>query len=998
LGRLASSRARVFSEAFGLRSSGSRLSSAAPGRGPGRARMERGVPARPLAMAPLLEYERQLVLELLETDGLVVCARGLGADRLLYHFLRLHCHPACLVLVLNTQPAEEEYFINQLKIEGIDHLPRRVTNEIASNSRYEVYTQGGVIFATSRILVVDFLTDRIPSDLITGILVYRAHRIIESCQEAFILRLFRQKNKRGFIKAFTDNAVAFDTGFCHVERVMRNLFVRKLYLWPRFHVAVNSFLEQHKPEVVEIHVSMTPAMLAIQTAILDILNACLKELKFHNPSLEVEDLSLENAIGKPFDKTIRHYLDPLWHQLGVRTKSLVQDLKILRTLLQYLSQYDCITFLNLLESLRATEKAFGQNSGWLFLDSSASMFINARARVYQVPDTKANKKGKVSEKMEIKEGKETKRELVLESNPKWEALTEVLKEIEAENKESEALGGPGQVLICASDDRTCSQLREYLTSGAEAFLLRLYRKTFEKDSKAEEVWAPFRREDCPKRTAKAKKRPKEPAHRDRASAKGRALKKKKRSLTLTQMMAASEEAGEEGPSEEGGDSGSSPEGCPGEIRHEEFDLNLSSDSAYGILKEPLTILHPLLGCSDPYALTRVLHEVEPRYVVLYDAELTFVRQLEIYRASRPGRPLRQVTTRSTEEQRYLTALRKEKEAFEKLIREKASMVVPEEREGRDETNLDLTRGSTSSQAPTDTRKAGGQEQPGTPQRVVVDMREFRSELPSLIHRRGVDIEPVTLEVGDYILTPEMCVERKSISDLIGSLNNGRLYSQCVAMARYYPRPLLLIEFDPRKPFSLTTRGAWYPEISGADVSARLALLTLHFPRLRLLWCPSPHATAELFEELKQHKPQPDAAAAVAITADSDTLPESDKYRPGPQDFLLKMPGVNAKNCRALMNQVGSIAELARLSQAELAEVLGNSANAKQLYEFIHTPYTQVVSQGKGAQVVSQGKGAQSEKAPDSSLSFASGLRACTHPSLRLLPRCRMFAFEVCQEQ
>lgn len=32
----------------------------------------------------------------------------------------------------------------------------------------------------------------------------------------------------------------------------------------------------------------------------------------------------------------------------------------------------------------------------------------------------------------------------MESNPKWEALTEVLKEIEAENSESEALGGPGR--------------------------------------------------------------------------------------------------------------------------------------------------------------------------------------------------------------------------------------------------------------------------------------------------------------------------------------------------------------------------------------------------------------------------------------------------------------------------------------------------------------------------------------------------------------------------
>ncbi|KAF4015605.1 hypothetical protein G4228_007303 [Cervus hanglu yarkandensis] len=884
--------------------------------------MEPGSPARATAMAPLLEYERQLVLELLDADGLVVCARGLGADRLLYHFLRLHCHPACLVLVLNTQPAEEEYFINQLKIEGVEHLPRRVTNEITSSNRYEVYTQGGVIFATSRILVVDFLTDRIPSDLITGILVYRAHRIIESCQEAFILRLFRQKNKRGFIKAFTDNAVAFDTGFCHVERVMRNLFVRKLYLWPRFHVAVNSFLELHKPEVVEIHVSMTPAMLAIQTAILDILNACLKELKCHNPSLEVEDLSLENAIGKPFDKTIRHYLDPLWHQLGAKTKSLVQDLKILRTLLQYLSQYDCITFLNLLESLRATEKAFGQNSGWLFLDSSTSMFVNARARVYHVPDAKMSKKIKLPEKLEIKEEQ-------------------------------------GQVLICASDDRTCSQLREYLTVGAEVFLLRLYRKTFEKDSKAEDVWMRLRKEDDSKRIMKSNKRPKDLRDKDRPPAKEKALRKKKPRLTLTQMVGRTEELEGEAGVEEGspGELTSSPESCTGDSKHEESDVNVSSDAAYGILKDPLTIIHPLLGCSDPYALTRVLHEVEPRYVVLYDAELTFVRQLEIYRASRPGKPLRQrsvLTCRvyfliyggSTEEQRYLTALRKEKEAFEKLIREKASMVIPEEREGRDETNLDLVRGCVSASAPTDTRKAGGQEQNGTQQSIVVDMREFRSELPSLIHRRGIDIEPVTLEVGDYILTPEMCVERKSISDLIGSLNNGRLYSQCISMSRYYKRPVLLIEFDPSKPFSLMSRGALYQEISGNDVSSKLTLLTLHFPRLRILWCPSPHATAELFEELKQNKPQPDASTAMAVTADSETLPEAEKYNPGPQDFLLKMPGINAKNCRSLMNHVKNIAELASLPFDQLASLLGNTGSARQLYDFIHTSYAEVLSRGR----------------------------------------------------
>ena len=90
-------------------------------------------------------------------------------------------------------------------------------------------------------------------------------------------------------------------------------------------------------------------------------------------------------------------------------------------------------------------------------------------------------------------------------------------------------------------------------------------------------------------------------------------------------------------------------------------------------------------------------------------------------------------------------------------------------------------------------------------KVIIDVREFRSELPSLIWKRGIDIEPVTLEVGDYILTPEICIERKSVSDLIGSLNNGRLYQQALQMSRFYKKPMLLIEFDQKQTFHLTVK-------------------------------------------------------------------------------------------------------------------------------------------------------------------------------------------------
>lgn len=59
--------------------------------------------------------------------------------------------------------------------------------------------------------------------------------------------------------------------------------------------------------------------------------------------------------------------------------------------------------------------------------------------------------------------------------------------------------------------------------------------------------------------------------------------------------------------------------------------------------------------------------------------------------------------------------------------------------------------------------------------VVVDMREFRSTLPSLLHASKLLVIPATLIVGDYILTPDICVERKSIPDLVSSFNSGRLW-------------------------------------------------------------------------------------------------------------------------------------------------------------------------------------------------------------------------------
>lgn len=58
--------------------------------------------------------------------------------------------------------------------------------------------------------------------------------------------------------------------------------------------------------------------------------------------------------------------------------------------------------------------------------------------------------------------------------------------------------------------------------------------------------------------------------------------------------------------------------------------------------------------------------------------------------------------------------------------------------------------------------------------IIVDIREFGALLPSLIDAAGIKVVPATLTVGDYILTPKICVERKALPDLEQSLANGRL--------------------------------------------------------------------------------------------------------------------------------------------------------------------------------------------------------------------------------
>lgn len=172
-----------------------------------------------------------------------------------------------------------------------------------------------------------------------GLLIHHAEEIKEAGVPAFIVRVYRERNKIGFVKAFTENAAKLSTGFRSLERLLKVLYLRKVFLYPRFHEVVQKSLQNASPNVIEIEEPLTELMQVIQDCILLAMESCLKELKACTKGLDASNFSVKQALMKAMDIAIRRQLDPIWHTLSGKTKQLVEDLQMLRKVNGALNEY-----------------------------------------------------------------------------------------------------------------------------------------------------------------------------------------------------------------------------------------------------------------------------------------------------------------------------------------------------------------------------------------------------------------------------------------------------------------------------------------------------------------------------------------------------------------------------------------------------------------------------------------------------------------------------------
>lgn len=79
-------------------------------------------------------------------------------------------------------------------------------------------------------------------------------------------------------------------------------------------------------------------------------------------------------------------------------------------------------------------------------------------------------------------------------------------------------------------------------------------------------------------------------------------------------------------------------------------------------------------------------------------------------------------------------------------------------------------------------------------KIVVDNRE-PDIIIALLLELGMDIERRTITPGDYIVSSECGIERKTINDFINSVFNGRVFDQVSRLLEVYEKPILILEGD-----------------------------------------------------------------------------------------------------------------------------------------------------------------------------------------------------------
>jgi len=186
--------------------------------------------------------------------------------------------------------------------------------------------------------------------------------------------------------------------------------------------------------------------------------------------------------------------------------------------------------------------------------------------------------------------------------------------------------------------------------------------------------------------------------------------------------------------------------------------------------------------------------------------------------------------------------------------------------------------------------------------VVSDYRE--KEVIENLKKLGAVVNVRALDVADYICSEQVGIERKTHSDFVSSIIDGRIFEQAEALKKSFEKPIVVIE------------GYSNREINENSFKAAVASLLIDF-NLSLLATKNPMDTAKtIFWMAKKEQ-----SAGRGISIKVGKKPKEMKKL---QEFVVaSIPGISTVLAKRLLEKFGTIENIVAADVSELQKVVGN---------------------------------------------------------------------------
>ena len=207
--------------------------------------------------------------------------------------------------------------------------------------------------------------------------------------------------------------------------------------------------------------------------------------------------------------------------------------------------------------------------------------------------------------------------------------------------------------------------------------------------------------------------------------------------------------------------------------------------------------------------------------------------------------------------------------------------------------------------------------------VYADSREGNSKVIRHLTEMEMDVKVQSMAVGDYQVSDEVVIERKTTKDFVDSIIDKRLFKQARELSEEFKKPLIILEGEN------IYNGMLHPNA----IRGTLASLALDF-RISIIPTRNSQDTAAMIKRIAVRE-QTGEKTSISIRTDKKPVSMTEQ-----QLFIVEsLPNIGPINAKNLLKHFGSVSNVLNASESDLQEVEGiGEKTAQNIRKVIDSKY------------------------------------------------------------